>query len=61
MNPPPPPKTMEDVYAALAQAIDRLGPEREALFLSKLALLMAHRLQDPGQALDLIDAAEHDL
>ena len=61
MNRPPPPKTMEDVYAALAQAIDRLGPEREALFLSKLALLMAHRLQDPGQALDLIDAAEHDL
>lgn len=52
---------MEEVYNALAQAIDRLGPEREALFLCKLALLMAHHLKNPDQALSLIAEAENDL
>lgn len=61
MNSDSTPTTLETVYDALALAIDRLGPEREALFLSKLALLMAHQLQDPDQALALIAEAEKDL
>ena len=61
MNSDSTPTTLEAVYDALALAIDRLCPEREALFLSKLALLMAHQLQDPDQALALIAEAEKDL
>lgn len=34
----------ERLYDALAEAIDRVGPEHEALFLTKLALLLANRL-----------------
>ena len=36
----------ERLYDALAQAIDRSGPENEALFLTKLALLLANQLAD---------------
>ena len=37
---------LEIVYDALAQAIDRAGPEKAPLFLVKLALLNAHALGD---------------
>ncbi len=37
---------LEQVYEALAAAIDRAGPHGEALFLAKLALALAHRLAD---------------
>lgn len=46
--------TLEDVYAALADGIDEAGPEREALFLSKVALLLAQALDDPTKALGLV-------
>lgn len=36
----------EAIYEELAQAIDRAGPEKEALFLTRLALLLAHRAGD---------------
>jgi hypothetical protein len=38
---------LEDVYDALATAIDQVGPEKSELFLVKLALMNAHAL---GQA-----------
>jgi hypothetical protein len=36
----------EGAYEALAMAIDAAGPEREALFLTRLALLLGHELGD---------------
>ncbi|MFL6835893.1 MAG: hypothetical protein ACJ8FZ_01110 [Bradyrhizobium sp.] len=36
----------EAAYEALATAIDSAGPEREALFLTRLALLLGHELGD---------------
>jgi hypothetical protein len=33
---------LERVYEALAEAIDKVGPEREALMLARLALLLAN-------------------
>jgi hypothetical protein len=38
---------LETIYDQLAAAIDQAGPEREAIFLSKLALCMA---QEWGRA-----------
>ncbi len=35
---------LERAYEMLAQAIDRAGPEHEALFLARLALVLAHRV-----------------
>lgn len=37
---------LEQVYETLAAAIDRAGPQCEALFLAKLALALAQRLAD---------------
>ena len=36
----------EIAYAALADAIDHVGEQKEALFLTKLVLLLAHNLGD---------------
>lgn len=41
-----PPEDVEAAYEALAMAIDSAGPEREALFLTKLALVLGHELGD---------------
>ena len=43
---PMPFEHLEQVYEQLAEAIDRAGPANEALFLTKLALTLAHRLGD---------------
>lgn len=48
----------ERLYDALAQAIDRVGPENEALFLTKLALLLANQLADEN-ALGIAIRAAH--
>jgi len=37
---------LEAVYEALATAIDAAGAEREALFLTRLALVLGHKLGD---------------
>jgi hypothetical protein len=36
----------ETAYETLAIAIDQAGPEREALFLTRLALVLGHKLGD---------------
>ena len=36
----------ETAYETLANAIDQAGPEREALFLTRLALVLVHELSD---------------
>ena len=52
---------LEQVYDALATAIDAVGPEKTELFLVKLALLNANALADPGLFQAHIDAALNDL
>lgn len=52
---------LEAVWERLAEAIDRAGPEREALFLSKLAILLADALGDRARAERLIEAALENL
>jgi len=43
---PMPPADFETAYETLAIAIDSAGPQREALFLTRLALLLGHELGD---------------
>lgn len=51
---------LETLYDALATAIDRAASKRE-LFLAKLALLLAHEVNDPKRVGALCDAALDDL
>ncbi|WP_291854034.1 hypothetical protein [Bradyrhizobium sp.] len=41
-----PSEDVEAAYEALAMAIDSAGAEREALFLTRLALVLGHELGD---------------
>ena len=43
---PMPASDFETAYETLATAIDSAGPEREALFLTRLALVLGHELGD---------------
>jgi hypothetical protein len=52
---------LEALWVELAEAIDRAGPEREKLFLAKLALLMGNAIGDAEIVRDLIEAALKDL
>ena len=69
MNASPPPgpgmglsiAELEDVYDALAQAIDRAGDGRSELVLVKLALLQAQALGDAAQVRRSIETALADL
>lgn len=51
----------ENVYERLASAIDRAGPDNEALFLAKLVLLLAQCLGDAAVVATSIEAALRDL
>ena len=46
---------LERVYEQLAEAIDRAGPDNEALFLTKLVMVMAHRA---GEGVDFGECVE---
>lgn len=48
---------LEQVYDLLAEAIDASGPEREAVFLARLAVLLAHEIPDLERVRALIDVA----
>jgi hypothetical protein len=39
---------LEKAYESLAAAIDQAGPQQEAVFLAKLALVLAERLASPA-------------
>ncbi|MDO8905867.1 DUF2783 domain-containing protein [Hydrogenophaga sp.] len=52
---------LEQVYDALAIAIDAAGPEKTELFLVKLALLNANALSEPALFQAHIEAALKDL
>ena len=51
----------ESAYEALAMAIDSAGPEREALFLTRLALVLGHELGDISAFRRAIKTALEDL
>ena len=52
---------LERVYTLLAETIDGVGPEREGLFLSKLALVLAQELGNFPKVALAIDIARQDL
>jgi hypothetical protein len=58
---PMPFEDFETAYEALATAIDSAGPEHEALFLTRLALVLAHELGDITAFTKAIGTALEDL
>jgi len=52
---------LEEVYDALAVAIDQAGVEKSELFLVKLALLNANVLGESGVFTDHVNRALNDL
>jgi len=48
---------LEQVYDLLAEAIDEAGPEQEALFLAKLAMLLARQIPDVERIREAVAAA----
>ena len=52
---------LEEVYDALAVAIDQAGEKKSELFLVKLALLNANALRDPAVFANHIASALNDL
>lgn len=52
---------LETVYDRLAETIDAVGREKEALFLAKLVLLLAQAQDDADKVLALIGEAARDL
>jgi hypothetical protein len=52
------PTDLETAYELVAEAIDRAGPEREALFLARLALALAHECGDIAAVRRALEAAE---
>lgn len=52
---------LEAVYDALADALNQVSTDKESLFLTKLALLLANQLGDPAQVEQAIAMALRDL
>ena len=50
--------SMETVYTALAEGIDRHGPKKSDMFLAKVCLLLAEELGNAERSLELIEAAQ---
>ena len=54
-------EALERLWERLAEAITAAGPEREALFLAKLALLLGREIDDAARTEALIALALRDL
>lgn len=52
---------MEKTYDRVAQAIDTVAEDRQALFLGKLCLTLAHKLGELEQVEDAVAIALQDL
>ncbi len=52
---------LETVYDTLAEAIDKAGPERSELFLTKLCLLLANQVGDDAVVQAQVRSALADL
>ena len=48
---------IEIAYEAIADKIDNLGEEKAKLFLAKLSLLLANKIEDTSFVLNAIDDA----
>lgn len=55
------PNDLEALYERLAEAIDRAGPAKESLFLTKLCLLLFNAGSDRRAAESAIQSALQDL
>ncbi|HYM04419.1 MAG TPA: hypothetical protein VET85_15805 [Stellaceae bacterium] len=55
------PEALERVFAAIAEAVDRAGPEGAKAFLARLTLLMAGQIGDEARVLELIAEADLNL
>jgi len=49
---------LEPVYEALAEAIDRVGPEQAQVYLAKVALALADELGDATRTLAVLSECE---
>jgi hypothetical protein len=56
-----PSEDFEAAYESLAMAIDSAGPEHEALFLTRLALVLGHELGDIAVFRNAIGTALEDI
>ena len=52
---------LEETYDLIAEAIDKAGPDKQALFLAKLALALANMVGDPREVTRAVEAALRDL
>jgi hypothetical protein len=52
---------LEQVYDLMARALDSVGAENEALFLSKLSIVLAHRLGDLEAVREAVEIAAREL
>jgi len=52
---------LEKVYDLLAEAIDRVGPDNEAIFLSKVCLVLSHKIGDLNLVEESIKAGEQNI
>ena len=55
------PEELERIYDLMAEAVDTVGRDKEALFLAKLSLALANRLGDEEQVRECIAAAGQDI
>lgn len=55
------PEARDRLYAACARAITEAGPERESLFLARLALLLFEQVGDEARCSDALAHALRDL
>ena len=61
MTPTLNPGQLETVYEALAETLDTLPEDRHALYLAKLALLLAHEIGNPETVRSHITVARANL
>lgn len=61
MNTALPPEARDRLYAACARAITEAGPERESLFLARLALLLFEQVGDEARCSEALAHALQDL
>ena len=52
---------LERIYDLVAEAIDKVGPEKESLFLSRLCLALANELGDENKVRECINIAGKEL
>lgn len=55
------PEELERIYDLMAEAVDTVGRDKEALFLAKLSLALANRLGDEEQIRECIATAGQDI